>query len=239
MRLLDRTFSPPEENLACDEALLDYAEEESGEELLRFWEPAGYFVVLGYSNKAATEVNLAFCDQNNIPVLRRCSGGGTVLQGPGCLNYSLILRIAKHESLSTISGTNAFILERHRDALTNLFGQPIDRAGATDLVIGNLKFSGNAQRRKKGFLLFHGTILLNMNISLIERALLLPSKQPCYRENRAHSDFLFNLKISSEHIKSALVKTWKASGLPPQFPIERIRRLANEKYCDSEWNLRH
>ena len=50
-------------------------------------------MVLGYASKANDEVNFAFCQQNTIPVLRRCTGGGTVLEGPGCLNYSVILRI--------------------------------------------------------------------------------------------------------------------------------------------------
>src|SRR5258708_4722571 len=94
MYFCDLTFPSPEENLACDEALLESAEAGPGFELLRVWEPAAYFVVVGYANKAAAEANLPFCKANDIPVLRRCTGGGTVLQGPGCINYSLILRIS-------------------------------------------------------------------------------------------------------------------------------------------------
>ena len=82
MKLCDVTLATPEENLACDEALLDFCEAGRGGALLRFWEPAHYFVVLGYANKAAAEVNLPFCAANRIPVLRRCTGGGAVLQGP-------------------------------------------------------------------------------------------------------------------------------------------------------------
>ena len=116
MHLLDSTFPLPEENLACDEALLDAAEEDGAAEILRFWEPAKPFVVLGYSNKISTEVDTAACDSLRIPVFRRPSGGGTVLQGPGCLNYSLILEI-KPGPLSTLTATNHFIMERNRDAV--------------------------------------------------------------------------------------------------------------------------
>src|SRR5689334_4969218 len=91
MNWLDLTLSSPSLNLALDEALLDQCEEGSSDEVLRFWEPREPFVVLGYSNKVLSEVNLSYCRENNIPVLRRTSGGGTVLQGPGCLNYSLVL----------------------------------------------------------------------------------------------------------------------------------------------------
>src|SRR5262252_10196626 len=115
MDFCDLTLPSPEENLACDEALLDLAEEGRGDEVLRVWEPRHYFVVLGYSNKAAVEVNLPFCRLHTIPVLRRCTGGGAVLQGPGCLNYSLILRA--EGDLHNIPSTNNYILKRHQTAL--------------------------------------------------------------------------------------------------------------------------
>src|SRR5260370_27714597 len=116
----DLTLPSPEENLACDEALLDLCEERVAGELLRFWEPAHHFVVVGYGNKVSTEVGLAFCRSNGIPVVRRCTGGGTVLQGPGCLNYSLILRIGETGPLHSISATNEFILRPPPAALAHL-----------------------------------------------------------------------------------------------------------------------
>src|SRR5881296_1169350 len=93
MNFCELTLPCPYENLACDEVLLELAEREDTGELLRFWEAVHYFVVVGYSNKVRAEVNLPFCELNTIPVLRRCTGGGTVLQGPGSFNYSLVLRI--------------------------------------------------------------------------------------------------------------------------------------------------
>ncbi|MEI6785439.1 MAG: lipoate--protein ligase family protein, partial [Verrucomicrobiota bacterium] len=159
MKLCDLTLGTPEENLACDEALLDFCEAGGSDELLRLWALPRYFVVLGYANKAAIEVNLSFCQSLNIPVLRRCSGGGTVLQGPGVLNYSLILRLDDSGPCHSIPATNRFILDRHRDALAALIGVPVELRGQTDLAIGGLKFNGNAQRRRRRFLLFHGSFL--------------------------------------------------------------------------------
>src|SRR5215203_5375001 len=103
MNYCDLTLPTPAENLACDEALLDACTGRM--ELLRFWEARDYFVVLGYANKVATEVNFSFCKQNKIPILRRCTGGGTVLQGPGCLNYSLILPVTGDAPLHSIAAT--------------------------------------------------------------------------------------------------------------------------------------
>jgi lipoate---protein ligase len=165
MKLCDFTLGTPEENLACDEVLLDLCEAGECDELLRLWELPRYFVVLGYGNKAATEVNLPFCRKFTIPVLRRCTGGGAVLQGPGVLNYSLILRIADGGPFHSIPATNRFILERHRDVLAPLLLAPVEWRGQSDLAIGGLKFAGNAQRRHRRCLLFHGSFLLHLEDS--------------------------------------------------------------------------
>src|SRR5262245_44929423 len=100
MKYFDFTCPSPVENLACDEALLDLCERGGEGEILRFWEPQTPLVVLGYANQAAREVNLEACRAAGTPVLRRCSGGGTVLQGPGCVNYSLVLEIGGTSALT-------------------------------------------------------------------------------------------------------------------------------------------
>ena len=83
MQFLDLTLPTPAENLACDEALLDLCETESAPEILRVWQPPEHFLVLGYSNPAATEVNRDRAQLDGVPILRRCTGGGAVLQGTG------------------------------------------------------------------------------------------------------------------------------------------------------------
>jgi len=239
MKYCDLTLSTPAENLACDEALLQLAEEDgTADEVLRVWEPMQYFVVVGYANRVATEVDLPFCQENGVPVLRRCTGGGTVLQGPGCLNYSLVLRISESGPLQSIPATNNFILKRHQAALSELLRAPIEMQGHTDLAIGGLKMSGNSQRRKRDFLLFHGSFMLHLDISLVEKALRMPSKEPEYRLNRSHTDFLLNIKVPSSRIKQALVKCWGAKEPLAEIPIEQINALAQDKYARDGWNLR-
>src|SRR5687767_7951565 len=122
MKFLDLTLPTPAENLACDEALLDLCENERVE-ILRFWEAREPFVVVGYGNQVASEVNVEECRRRGVPVLRRCSGGGTVVQGPGCLNYNLTLGIHDQAAaLATVTGTNEFVMEQNRAALEQLLG---------------------------------------------------------------------------------------------------------------------
>jgi lipoate---protein ligase len=238
MKWFDRTFDTPQENLACDEALLDWCEESFNGEILRFWQPRQHFVVLGYSNKARAEVNLDSCRELGFPILRRCSGGGTVLQGPGCLNYALILQIKSGSSFSGITEANAFIMNRHRNALNPLLNGKVLIQGYTDLSLGGLKFSGNSQRRKRRCLLFHGSFLLDLDRDLIQRVLPMPSKQPAYRANRSHTDFLTNLRIEPAKIQNALRKAWTADDPLEEFPKDGIEHLAENKYATNEWNLK-
>ncbi|MGH7831740.1 MAG: lipoate--protein ligase family protein [Candidatus Binatia bacterium] len=238
MKSIDLTFPTPEGNLACDEALIEWCEQGHGEELLRFWESPEYFVVLGYSGKAASEVNLSACRRARVPVLRRCSGGGAVVQGPGCLNYSLILQIADRTALKGITETNGFVMRRHREVLESIVGAEIAVQGFTDLALGERKFSGISQHRKRRFLLFHGTLLLHFDIPRMDELLPLPLRQPAYRQNRSHGDFLTNLNAPASAIKEALKKSWNVTGPLEQLPLETIADLVERRYGREDWNFK-
>ena len=235
MNFLELTLPTPEENLACDEALLELCEEGLADETLRVWESPRYFVVAGYANRVAAEVNVPFCRQNGVPILRRCSGGGTVLQGRGCLNYALSLRIDESGPFRSIASTNQFVLERHRTILQALLQTPVQIRGHTDLALGGRKFSGNSQRRKRRALIFHGALLLEFDLAMIQRALLMPSREPDYRAHRPHSDFLVNFPVPAPQVALALRRGWGAGSTLSEIPLERIGQLAREKYAAPEW----
>jgi lipoate-protein ligase A len=240
MKYLDLTLPTPTENLACDEALLDWCEAgHCDDEIMRFWEPTQHFVVVGYANRVATEVNVMACEAKEIPILRRCSGGGTVLQGPGCLNYALILKITGRGPLHTIAAANRFIMERNRVAVESATVSrqlTISVSGHTDLAADNLKFSGNSQRRRQRFLLFHGTFLLKFDLDQIGKLLRTPSHQPAYRRGRSHAEFVMNLNLPASIVKSVLREAWEATS---QFSGDlrcEIAKLVGQKYSKPEWS---
>lgn len=239
MNLQDFTFPTPAENLACDEALLDWCEAGGDEEILRFWESPTYFVVVGYANRVASEVNVAACERHKIPILRRCSGGGTVVQGPGCLNYALILKITAEGPTRNISTANQFIMERNRAAIESAIGNrqsTIEIRGHTDLALNGLKLSGNSQRRRKHFLLFHGTFLLRFELNLVGKLLPMPSKQPDYRQGRSHGEFVINLNLPAMDVKAGLRKAWGVSGQFSGNLRDEIAKLVEQKYSRPDWN---
>jgi lipoate-protein ligase A len=238
MKYLDLTFSDPTENLACDEALIECCERERDEGILRVWEPLKYFVVAGYSNKIRAEVNHAACVADGIYVLRRCTGGGSVLQGPGCLNYALVFNHEEGEWRGDLAWSYHLVLERHRQLFAALTDAPVTIEGTSDLALGGRKFSGNSQYRKRRWTLVHGTFLLGFDFARIERYLPMPSKKPSYRGQRSHGDFLLNLPIDAKAVKQGLREIWSANERLEAPPRPMISQLVRERYSSAEWNLR-
>ncbi len=236
MLYLDHSFPDPAANLACDEALLA-ACDAGGPEVLRVWEPRQTFVALGYANHAATEARLDRCRQLGIPVLRRVTGGGTVAQMPGVLNYAVILRADRPETAG-IAVTNRFVLDRLIAALRPLLPVAPHRAGDTDLCLGGRKCSGNAQRRRRRALLFHGALLLDADLAVIRDLLPFPSRAPDYRAGRAHEEFLVNLRLPPATVKQALRRIWRADAPLSELPEAALQRLVATRYARDDWNLR-
>ena len=237
MNFLDLSFDAPAANLAADEALLEAAEAGESGPILRFWESPTLFVTLGYTNRAALEANLPVCEAEQVPIMRRASGGGTVLQGPGCLNYALVFPIEAGQALN-VGATNDFVMERNRAALEKATGERVELAGQTDLAIAGRKFSGNAQKRKARFFLFHGTILLDFDLEQVQKLLLPPPKQPDYRAQRSHLEFIRNLSISRDEAKTALRRAWNAETDAKFESQSRMEQLIAEKYSRDEWNFK-
>lgn len=230
------TLDTPAENLALDEALLEECERLGGDEVLRFWESRSHFVVLGAGGVLEEEVQAEQCLSSGIPILRRCSGGGTVLQGPGCLNYALVLRRDRRGETATITGTNQFVLGRMAEALEPLC-PGISHEGISDLAVGGNKISGTAQRRKRCYILFHGTLLWEFNLELLELYLQEPKRRPEYRSSRRHGDFVRNVAADPAQLRALILRQWPCEQIMQQeWPQDAVRHLVDAKYSKNSWN---
>jgi lipoate-protein ligase A len=235
---LDLTLPTPQENLALDEALLERAEAAGRPcELLRLWEPDRPAVVVGSSSRVAVEVHGDACREQGIPILRRVSGGLSVVTGRGCLMYAVLLGYQRRPELRAIDRAHAFVLDRVAAALDRL-APGVTRAGTSDLAFAGRKCSGNSLRCKRDHLLYHGTLLYNFDLPLIGRLLAPPPRAPDYRAGREHGAFVTNLPLAATALRQALIEAWQANEPETDWPRDETARLAREKYATDAWNLR-
>jgi lipoate---protein ligase len=233
MYLLDVTLPTLAENLALDEALLLDAEA-GGPELLRLWRWPHHAVVLGAAGRVVDDVVEAACRADAVPILRRSSGGGTVLLGAGCLLFSLILRFDRDPALTDLHASYRFILGRILVGLSpHVSGLALQ--GSSDLTLAERKFSGNAQQRKRTHLLHHGTLLFAFDPAPASRYLKAPPRQPEYRRQRSHADFLTTLPIAAERLEQIVREIWQADEVLVGWPAAMVKRLVEEKYGCDEW----
>ena len=119
-----------------------------------------------------------------------------------------------------------------------VFQPGIEPAGSSDLAAGGRKFSGSAQQRKRRHFLHHGTLLCGFDLDRVSRYLNPPERQPDYRRNRPHEEFLTNLPADAATVRRLLVAGWQPEGEYGPPPMDRVRELVAEKYAKEEWNRR-
>jgi len=178
-----------EMNLAVDEQLARCAGE-TGRRILRLWWGSKPTVVMGCGDKPDTSLNIDECEKRGIGWVKRVTGGGTVLQTSGVLNYSYT---ASDPGCLDIRKT----FEQGADFVTSGLAQlGIEswHCGISDVAVGDRKISGNAQARKWRSILLHGTVLVDIGFDLMEAVLKHPAKEPDYRQRRDHREFMVTLR---------------------------------------------
>lgn len=250
---LDVQLPTVEENLALDEALLELAHEGlAATACVRTWMATEPVAVLGSSCRLDDEVDLAACAAAGARVVRRPSGGGTVLLGPGCLMWSVI---APHPAgAPPIETLHAGMLEplaaaisRELSASDRTAGRRVERRGTSDLALVEdatggttveRKVSGNALRVRRSGVLYHGTLLDAFDLALVDRLLRHPPREPDYRGRRPHGDFIANLGLGRETLQRIVREAFNATLPGGAWPRDRVARLVAERYAAHDWTSR-
>ena len=177
----------------ADNLAIDYAAARSawttGLRQLRFWWGGPPAVVIGSSERPQQVVDAEACARLGVDVLKRSTGGGSVLQTGGVLNYSLVTPAPANldPTAGFRPGTDLIC------AILATFGVVGRPEGTSDVAVGDRKISGNAQARRWKALLVHGTLLVDFDYELAEATLKYPPREPAYRQRRFHRDFLITL----------------------------------------------
>ena len=174
------------------------------------------------------------CRADGVPILRRTSGGGTVVVGPGTLNVSVILPESAAPGLAAVDQAHRYVLDWIAQSIRRA-GPPVTLEGRGDLVLGDRKCGGSAQRRLKHWFIVHCSILYDFPIERIDRYLAIPRRQPEYRQGRGHHDFLSNLGLPRNILMDA-IRGDRVSGprssRPPAVPPALLESLLSEKFAN-------
>ncbi len=206
------------ENLAIDEEMTRAAASD-GRLTLRLWWGGAPTVVLGSSEKPEQVADLETCQRLGVEVIRRSTGGGTVLQTPDVLNYSLTGPSPGMPNMKTLFALGGRLLI---GALADLGVQAQPR-GISDVAVGDRKISGNAMAKRWGGLLLHGTLLLDLDMELVDACLRHPPREPDYRGRRGHREFITTLRALGVQAARDQMETAMAAS---------VRRLLSEGAMD-------
>lgn len=157
MILIKRNNTNPYFNIAAEEHFL----KNYSEDILMFWQSSPS-VVVGKHQNTMSEVNINFAHKNNIPVIRRISGGGTVYHDEGNINYSIITSSDNTEKLVDFRKFTEPII-----GFLDSLGLVAVFEGKNNLTINDKKISGNSAHVFKNRVLHHGTLLFNTNLDTL------------------------------------------------------------------------
>ena len=157
---------------------------------LRFWWGGPPAVVMGSNERPEQVVDAGACARLGVEVLKRSTGGGSVLQTAGVLNYSLVTPAPASLDLKAGFRPGMDLI----CAILEAFGVAGKPEGTSDVAVDGRKISGNAQARRWKALLVHGTLLVDFDFDLAGTVLKHPPREPAYRRKRSHRDFLVTLR---------------------------------------------
>jgi lipoate---protein ligase len=236
-------------NMGLDESLLGAVASGESMPTLRLYGWSPPCVTVGYFQSLEAEVDVDACRAAGVDAVRRLTGGGAVYHDAE-ITYSLVVPLG-HELASED------ILESYRRVCSGLVRglallgveaafQPIN-----DIASGGKKVSGNAQTRRRGCLLQHGTVLLDLQSERMFSLLKVPTEKLKGRLVAEVKERVTSLRAilgravaygeAAEALRSGFAEAWGAELELSDFSpaeLERAERLASERFSSREWNFR-
>lgn len=241
-------YRPAPMNMAVDEAVMRLAREQTTP-TIRFygWKPSA--ISIGYFQSLEQEVDLKKCGELGVDFVRRITGGGAVFHDAE-LTYSFVCT----ENSNVVPKKIIDSYQKICGALVKGFGEmgldakfvPIN-----DIIVNGKKISGNAQTRREGVVLQHGTVLLEVDVDKMFSLLKVPSEKmrgkliEDVKQRVTSVEEQLNRKMSfgrlAEFMKKGFEKEFSARLLPGKFSqkeLDLAKKIEKERFGNREWNFK-
>jgi lipoate-protein ligase A len=252
IRLLDTGASRGSLNMGIDEAVLLAVSRGESPPTLRFYSWSPTSISVGYFQSMEDEIDLAACRALGIDAVRRITGGGAVFHDAE-VTYSIVLPAGQGLAHDDILASYRAICAALVRGLSKL-GIAAEFSPINDITASGRKVSGNAQTRKHGCLLQHGTVLLDVDVERMFSLLKVPSeklKGKLIEDVKARVGSLRALlgrPVPYDEAASALAAGFAEviaeagdtleKGELSASELEAARRIALERFSSDAWNLR-
>jgi len=241
-RLVDSGLVGAARSAALDEAILEAHVQAKVPDTLHFYVRSEPTVSVGYFQKLSESVFIDECDRRGVRLVRRKSGGSSIFTDSGQLVYGLV---ADEKELSPDPKESFRVICSAIARAIKSFGLPAAYRPPNDVEVMGKKVSGNAQLRRRGSVLQHGTVIIATDIQTMDAVLrpTEPGRKPSERVSTLTS--LLGYRPSIQDVQARIAgeigfafdARFEESPLT-SFEKYEVARLISERYSRREWNAR-
>jgi lipoate-protein ligase A len=191
-----------------------------GWEALSLVSPATPYVCIGFHQDVEQEVDLPYCNANNIPVFRRDVGGGAVYLDGDQLFFQLILRRDHPE----VPKNKEAFYRKFLQPIINVYrriGIPATYKPVNDVLAGARKISGTGVGEIGDCIVFVGNLIVDFNYKEMSKVLKVPDEK--FRD-KIHKTLQENLTTIRRELGELEASRWD-EGTLNAFMAEEFQKL--------------
>lgn len=188
IRVIDTKALSAAENMALDEAILEAREENLIPDTIRFLSFEPHCALVGFFQNVENEIRESFCAQEGIEINRRITGGGALYWGVKDIGWEIFASADRFAAkISKFEDYYGLFCDAASRGI-NQFGLKSDFRPRNDIEIDGKKISGSGGTSIRECFMFQGTLLVDINLEIMLRALRIPVEKLRYSEMNSLKD---------------------------------------------------
>lgn len=160
--------------MCLDETVLEARAKGVIPNTLRFLQFRPHCVLVGFHQSVEQEIREDYCRQNGIDINRRITGGGAIYFGEDALGWELIAD--KNVVSGDVHTLYRLLCDAAIEGLKSL-GINASFRPVNDIEVEGRKISGTGGTESHGAFLFQGTLLVDLDVQTMLRALRIPTEK--------------------------------------------------------------